>query len=160
MGCCICVHDGRSMLSLEGVMWLLHDGKSMLSLSGCSCFIVFYAKLLLLLICVYFFSLCIPYPAQGHINPMLKLAKLLISVTLRCSTFSISYPSYSSHQWCWSSSVMAILWRILHSIFFGFEFNNFHRIEWRMFWNLCFSTLFDWFLNDKICLILFHWHGW
>ena len=52
VGCCICVHDGRSMLSLEGVMWLLHDGKSMLSLSGCSCFIVFYAKLLLLLICL------------------------------------------------------------------------------------------------------------
>ena len=103
-----------------------------------------------------------PYPnlKKKHINPMLKLAKLLISVTLRCSTFLINYPSYSSHQWCWSSSVMAILWRILHSIFFGFEFNNFHRIEWRMFWNLCFSTLFDWFLNDKTCLILFHWHGW
>ena len=60
----------------------------MLSLSGCSCFIVFYDKLLLLLICLCFFSVCILYPAQGHINPMLKLAKLLISVTLRCSTFS------------------------------------------------------------------------
>ena len=100
-----------------------------------------------------FFFVCIPYLAQGPINPMLKRAKLLISVTLRCSTFSINYPSYSSHQWCWSSSVRAILWRILHSIFFGFEFNNFHRIEWRMFWNLCFSTLFDWFLNDKTCVI-------
>ena len=83
----------------------------------------FYAKLLLLLICLcfFFFSVCIPYPAQGHINPMLKLAKLLIWVTLRCSTFSINYPSYSSHQWCWSSSVMAILWRILHFYYYFFS---------------------------------------
>jgi len=82
VGCCTCVHDGRSMLSLEGVMWLLDDGRSMLSLSGCSCFIVFYAKLLLLLICLCFFNVCIPYLEQGHINPMLKLAKLLIQLHL------------------------------------------------------------------------------
>ena len=121
VGCCTCVHDGRSLLSLEGVMWLLHDGWSMLCLSGCSCFIVFYAKLLLLLICLCFFSVCIPYPAQGHINPMLKLAKLLISVILRCSTLSINYLSYSSHQWCWSSSVMAILWCIFHFYYYFFS---------------------------------------
>ena len=56
-------------------MWLLHDGRSMLSLSRCSCFIVFYAKLLLLLICLCFFFCVHPIPNTRPHKPNAQASK-------------------------------------------------------------------------------------
>ncbi|MFS7941019.1 putative trans-zeatin O-beta-D-glucosyltransferase [Helianthus anomalus] len=43
---------------------------------------------------------CIPFPAQGHINPMLKLAKILHSKGFfyhLCQTPSLATNAFSEH---------------------------------------------------------------